>query len=157
MWTFLKLRGCLVIARNFSTSLQVRRSPSWEALVCRILMRSVDGQGKEKSPLRDSSNMLRRPCLPAWSKAPGCPFSLLRSGVQSRHCHRPSVWPMCVISSHTHTHTHHPSLRTPHSQSTRHSAPLLHHPLYIHDKSIPAARAHTHTHVHTQSTLEHSV
>lgn len=58
-----------------------------------------------KAPSRDFSNPVRQPSLPAWSKAPGCPFSLLWPRSAVHHCHKPSVWWMCDLLSHVHSHT----------------------------------------------------
>lgn len=145
-----------MITRRFSTSLLIlhppekRRSPSWEMMVRRSLMRSVDERGNDsmdQSPPRDFSNTVRRPSLPAWSKAPGCPFSLL----WSRECSpvaatNPCVWRMCDFLPRTHTHTPPTPVHTHRSErsASRHSAPLPRHPLYIH---IKLRICSTHTHI----------
>lgn len=140
-----------MITRRFSTSLLIlhppekRRSPSWEMMVRRSLMRSVDERGNDsmdQSPPRDFSNTVRRPSLPAWSKAPGCPFSLL----WSRECSpvaatNPRVWRMCDFLPRTHTHTH-----TPTVQSARHHVIQLHcHVILCIYTLNSVSAAHTHT------------
>lgn len=133
-----------------------RSSPSLEMTVRRSLRRSVDereNDSMDQSLPRDFSDTVRQPSLPAWSKAPGCPSSLLwpRSAV-------PLQIPCgeCVISSHTRAHTltytthpcAHPPFRALGITSTRHSAPLPRHPLYIHIKF------HYLQHTHTLSTWD---
>lgn len=90
----------------------------------------------DRSPPRDFSNTVRRRSLPAWSKAPGCPFSLLWPG--SAVLSLPQT--LCVVNVwFLLTQTHTPPLCTPTVQLLRHVS------LGIYTlNSISAAHTHTH-------------
>lgn len=120
--------------------------------VGRSLMRSVDERGNDsmdQSPPRDFSNTVRQPSLPAWSKAPGCPFSLLwpRSPVTATN----PVWRVCDFLSHTrsHTHIHTPTPvhthRSERSASHQHVIQLLCHVILCIYTLNSISAAHTHT------------
>lgn len=92
----LKLRGWVMIARRLFHVIR-------DLTATREKKSDQGGDGRQKSdekrggnhsmdqsPPRGFSYVVRPPALPAWSKAPGCPFSLLQSGVQSCHCHKPA-------------------------------------------------------------------
>lgn len=70
-------------------------------------------------------------------------------GVRPRHCHKPSVWNVCVFLSHSHTHTQHPSLCTPivpsAGQSRLRIIQLLRH-VIVCMYTFKVCTTHTHTH-----------
>lgn len=138
----------MISTLNLIVHLPEKRSgPSLEMMVRRSLMRSVDERGNDsmdQSSPRDFSDTVRRPALPAWSMAPGCPFSLLwrRIAVPSQ-----TLCGECVIFLLTHTHTQPTPVHTPrseHSASCQHVIQLLCHVILC-IYTLNSIYQHTHT------------